>query len=188
MIVHRGEQSFMAMKVADAIEMRILSTLAREPDREFYQREIARLAGVSVGGTSQRLRGIVKRGLVHARKSGRMIFYRFNLNDPLARQFKILLSVNRIHDLVRELMPYSRRVILFGSCATGRDVLDSDIDLLVLSQEGKQVRKTVSAHADAIRRKISPVVVSANQFRQLRLKDRALYDRINSGLTLWEVE
>ena len=178
----------MLVKLMDAIEMRILSTLAREPDREFYQREIARLAGISVGGTSQRLRGIVKNGLVHARKSGRMIFYRFNLNDPVARQFKILLSVNRIHDLVRDLAPHSRRVVLFGSCAAGTDVLDSDIDLLVVSQEAKKVRRIVGAHEDSIGRRISPVVVSANQFRQLRLKDRALYDRINSGLTLWEVE
>lgn len=178
----------MAMKLTDGVEMRILSTLAREPDREFYQREIARLAGVSVGGTSQRLREIVERGLVNSRKSGRMIFYRYNLDDPLARQFKILISVNRIHDLVKDLAPHSRRVVLFGSCASGTDVLDSDIDLFVISQEGRLVRETVSAHTDAIGRKISPVVVSANQFRHLRSKDRALYDRINSGMTLWEAE
>lgn len=179
---------FMAMKLTDGVEMRILSTLAREPDREFYQREIARVAGVSVGATSQRLREIVRRGLVDARKSGRMIFYRYNLNDPLARQFKILLSVNLIHDLLRDLAPHSRRVVLFGSCATGTDVLDSDIDLLIVSQEGKLVRNTVSAHADDISRKISPLVMSANQFRHLRSKDRSLYDRINSGMTLWEAE
>jgi predicted nucleotidyltransferase len=176
----------MGMKLTDGIEMRILSTLAREPDREFYQREIARLAAVSVGGASQRLREIVERGLVHARKSGRMIFYRYNLDDPLARQFKILLSVNRICDLVRDLAPHSRRVVLFGSCAEGMDVLDSDIDLLVVSQEGNVVRRTVSAYRDAVGREVSPVVMSANQFRQLRVKDRAFYDSINSGITLWE--
>jgi predicted nucleotidyltransferase len=176
----------MGMKLTDGIEMRILSTLAREPDREFYQREIARLAGVSVGGASQRLREIVERGLVHARKSGRMIFYRYNLDDPLARQFKILLSVNRIHDLVRDLAPHSRRVVLFGSCAEGTDVLESDIDLLVVSQEGNVVRKMVSVHRNTIGREVSPVVMSANRFRQLRSKDRAFYDRINSGITLWE--
>ena len=174
------------MKLTDGIEMRILSTLAREPDREFYQREIARLAGVSVGGASQRLREIVERGLVHARKSGRMIFYRYSLDDPLARQFKILLSVNRIHDLVRDLAPHSRRVVLFGSCAEGTDVFDSDIDLLVVSQEGNVVRRTVSVHRNTIGREVSPVGMSANRFRQLRSKDRAFYDRINSGITLWE--
>jgi predicted nucleotidyltransferase len=178
----------MTMKIRDGIEMGILSTLAREPDREFYQRQIAQIAGVSVGGTSQRLREIVERGLVTARKSGRMIFYRYNLDDPLARQYKILLSVNEIHDLVRDLAPHSRRVVLFGSCAAGTDVLESDIDLLVVSQEAKLVRKVVSSHTDTVGREITPVVVSANQFRQLRTKDRALYDRVNSGMVLWEAE
>jgi predicted nucleotidyltransferase len=178
----------MVMKLTDGVEMKILSTLAREPDREFYQREIARLAGISVGATSQRLREIVEGGLVSARKSGRMIFYRYNLDDPLARQLKVLLTMNLIRNLVRELASDSRRVLLFGSCATGTDVLESDIDLLIVSQESKKVRNIVSAHADRIGRKISPVVTSANQYRQLRSKDRALYDRINSGITLWEVE
>ena len=178
---------FMTVKLTDGVEMRILSTLAREPDREFYQREIARLAGVSVGATSQRLREIVEGGLVSARKSGRMIFYRYNLDDPLARQLKILLSVNLIHNLVKDLAPHSRRVVLFGSCAAGSDVLESDIDLLIVSQEGKLIRSIVSAYADQIGRKISPVMMSANQFRHLRSKDRALYDRINYGIALWEV-
>jgi predicted nucleotidyltransferase len=177
----------MTMKLTDGVEMRILSVLAQEPDREFYQREIARVAGISAGAASQRLREIVRRGLVDARRSGRMIFYRYNLEDPLARQFRIMLSVNLIHDLVRDLAQHSRRVVLFGSCATGTDVLESDIDLLVVTQKGKLVRKTISAHSDIIGRRISPVVVSANQFRTLRSKDRALYDRINSGITLWGV-
>jgi predicted nucleotidyltransferase len=188
MIVHRSEQLFMAMKLTDGVEMKILTVLAWEPDREFYQREIARLADVSVGATSQRLREIVEGGLVSARESGRMIFYRYNLDDPVARQLKILLTMNLIHGLVRDLAPYSRRVLLFGSCATGTDVLESDIDLLIVSQEAKKVRNIVCAHADRIGRKISPVVMSANQYRQLRSKDRALYDRIDSGISLWEAE
>jgi len=178
----------MTMKLTDGVELKILSVLAREPDREFYQREIARLARVSVGATSQRLREIVEGGLVSARESGRMIFYRYNLDDPLARQLKVLLSMNLIHNLVKDIAPHSRRVTLFGSCATGTDVLESDIDLLIVSQEAKKVRNIVSTHAERIGRKISPVVMSANQYRQLRSKDRSLYDRIDSGISLWEVE
>ena len=179
---------FMTMKLTDSVAMRILATLAADPDREYYQREIARLAGVSAGATSQRLRDIANQGLVDARKSGRMIFYRYNLDDPVARQFKILLNTNSLHDLIRDLAEHSRRIILFGSCAEGSDGKASDIDLLIVSQEGETVRRIIGAHADGIGRKISPLVMSANQFRHLRSKDRALYDGIHAGITLWEAK
>jgi len=94
---------FTAMNFADEISIRILAAMADDPEREYYQREIARLARISIGATSQKLRKLSGDGLVTSRKSGRMMFYRFNLHDPVARQLKILLNVNVIHEMIREL-------------------------------------------------------------------------------------
>ena len=69
----------------------VLAALAEDPEREYYQREIAKLAGISIGATSQKLRKLSEDGLVNVRKSGRMMFYRYNLRDPLTKQLKILL-------------------------------------------------------------------------------------------------
>jgi predicted nucleotidyltransferase len=178
----------MPMNITDKISIRILAAIAEAPEREYYQREIAKLAGISIGATSQKLRKLAGDGLVTYRKSGRMMFYRYNLRDPAAKQLKILLNVNAVHGMIQELKDRARRVILFGSCAEGTNVKSSDIDLLVLTEDSKEAREIVSNYGDKLGRKISPVVVNANEFRQLRSKDRPLYERINKGIVLWEAQ
>jgi len=174
------------MNFADEISIRILAVMAEEPEREFYQREIAKLAGISIGATSQRLRQLSKHDMVTFRKSGKMLFYRYNLRDPLAKQFKILMNINAVHRLVEELRSHAKRILLFGSCAEGTNVRGSDIDLLILSEESKKVREIASKYSEKLSRKISPIIVTANGFRQLRSKDRPLYERAIKGIVLWE--
>ena len=174
------------MNFTDEVSIRILAAIADDPERELYQREIAKLAKVSIGATSQKLRKLSENGLVSSRKSGRMIFYRYNLYDPVARQLKILLNVSAVHEMVHELRDHAKRVILFGSCAEGTNVKGSDIDLFVLAEDGKKAREITSAYGAKLSRKVSPIIVSANEFRQLRSKDRPLYERITKGIVLWE--
>lgn len=176
----------MPMNLADEISIRILAAMAEDPEREYYQRQIARLAGISIGATSQKLRRLSADSLVTSRKSGRMLFYRYDLENPVAKQLKILLNVNAIHEMVQELKGHARRIVLFGSCAEGTNVSGSDVDLLVLSEDSKKVKEVTSIYSDKLGKKVSPVVVNANEFRQLRSKDRPLYERISKGIVLWE--
>jgi len=178
----------MPMNISDEISMRILTALAEDPDREYYQREIAKLAGISIGATSQKLRQLSGDGVVNVRRSGRMMFYRYNLRDSLAKQLKILLNVNAIHGLVQELKSYTKRVILFGSCAEGTNVKASDIDLLLLTDDAKRAREIISKYGTGIAKKVSPIVVNANEFRQLRSRDKPLYERVSRGIVLWEAQ
>jgi len=185
-IIHTDEQLLTPVNFADEISIRILAVLAEEPERELYQREIARLAGISIGATSQRLRQLSKHGMVIFRKSGKMLFYRYNLQDPLAKQFKILMNINAVYGLVEQLRSHAKRVILLGSCAEGTNVKKSDIDLLILSEENKKVREIASKYSEKLSRKASPIIATANEFRQLRSKDRPLYERAVKGIVLWE--
>ena len=121
-------------------------------ERELYQREIAKLAGISIGATSQRLRQLSEYGMVTFRKSGKMLFYRYNLQDPVAKQFKILVNVNAVHGMVGQLRSQAKRVVLFGSCAEGTNVKGSDIDLLILSEEAMKVGEIASKYSEKLSR------------------------------------
>ena len=173
------------MNFADEISIRILTAMADDPEREFYQREIAKLAGISTGATSQTLRKLSETGLVTLRKSGRMMFYRYNLHNPVAKQLKILLNVDAVDGMIQELRDYAERIILFGSYATGTNVKTSDIDLFILTGNGKKATEIISAYGDKLGRKASPIVVNANELRKLRSEDTALYERVNRGIILW---
>ena len=174
------------MNIIDAKSARLLAVMAEDPQRELYQREIARLALVSIGATSQKMKKLSDDELVNSRNSGKMIFYRYNLKNPVAKQFKILLNLSAVFELTRKLRGHAERVILFGSYAEGTNVTASAIDIFVLTREGKKVREIARDCGDNQGKKVSLVIVNINEFQLLKAKYRPLYKRIIQGITLWE--
>ena len=174
------------MNELDIISARLLTVVAEDPQRELYQREIARLASVSVGATSQKMKKLTADEMVNSRNSGKMIFYRYNLMNPVAKQFKILLNLAAVSGLARELREHAQQVTLFGSHAEGTNITSSAIDIFVLTREGKKVREIARDYGDNQGKKVSLVIVNASELQVLKAKYRPLYKRILKGITLWE--
>ncbi len=178
---------FTMMNVTPTIQS-ILELLTRDPMKQFYQREIAKEAKISVGAANKLLDELVKQELIILEKRGKMFFYRINLKSPVARQFKILFNIMLLDSLVKVLKDHCKRIVLFGSCAEGTDVKESDIDLFVLTQEKDFVIKTINKHEKEIGRRIAPIVLNTIEWTNIKRKDRSLYDNISKGLVLWEEE
>jgi predicted nucleotidyltransferase len=166
----------------------ILAQLAEDPMKEFYQREIAEKAQVSLGSANQLLRDLVKREMVILERRGKMLFYRINLDNSVSRHFKILFNVMYLDELVKELRNACKRMILFGSCAEGTDMKESDIDIFVLTQKKDVVIQTINKYERRINRRIAPIVLSSIEWASMRRKDRPLYDSISRGIILWQGE
>ena len=177
---------FKKLKFITGSALKILYALASDPMRVFYQREIAKEAKVSVGSANRTLKALVEKELVTKEKRGKIFLYKFNTENPVARQIKILFNVNELDDLVRTLRKFSRRIIFFGSCAEGNDVKDSDIDLFVLTSDKRTARKTINSYKAS--KKITPIIVDTNDFAKMRNEDKPLYDSILKGIRLWETE
>jgi len=174
------------MNGIDIISAKLLAVLAEDPQHELYQREIARLASVSIGGACQKLKRLWDDEMVTGRKSGKMIFYRYNLNNPVAKQFKILINLAAVSGLARRLRGHSQQVTLFGSYAEGDNVAASAIDIFVLTREGNKVREIARDYGDNQGKKVSLVIVNSGELQVLKSKYRPLYKRILRGITLWE--
>lgn len=178
---------FTEMNVTPTVQS-ILELLARDPMKQFYQREIAKEAKISVGAANKLLDELVRQELIILEKRGKMFFYRINLRSPVARQFKILFNIMLLDVLVKALRDHCKRIVLFGSCADGTDVKESDIDLFVLTQEKGFVLKTINKYERGITRRIAPIVLTIIEWTNLKRKDKSLYDNISKGLILWEEE
>jgi len=89
-----------------------------------------------------------------------------------------------VEKLVDKIQNFTTRVVLFGSCAEGRDARESDIDLLVLTNEKKAVSEIIGQHDS--KRRLAPIIVNSYDFTKLRNEDRSLYDEIMRGITIWE--
>jgi predicted nucleotidyltransferase len=186
--VHYGEHMFRKMNILTSTSTKVLSFLLFNPMEQFYGRELARQVGVSVGATNQFLRRFCDLGLVEMEKRGRTNLYRANLRNPVSRQFKVLLNVVALNDLVNDIKDFSERVILFGSCASGTDTKDSDIDLFILTSDAKPLQRRISQYSQELEREIAPIIMNPTELARLILVDKPLYERIQKGITLWEQE
>jgi len=166
----------------------LLELFMKEPTQQFHEREVVRRTTVSKGSANKILRMLASIGILDKENKGKMVFYNLNLQDPVARQFKILENVYLLRNLTHSVRNNAKKVILFGSCAQGTDAETSDIDIFVLTDEKGLVRRKISELNRKPGRRISPVVVDANEFVKLRNGDRALYENIERGFVLWQQE
>jgi len=176
------------IKIFNKYTLKILRLLSLRYYKEFYQREISKLTGVSVGMTSIILSKLYQYEIVKRRKSGKNCFYSFNLNSPIARYIKILLNIFEIYPLIRAVRNLCKKIILFGSCASGEDTDESDIDLLIIqSHENKKTRikQIIQKFKPISKRKVSAVVLSEKEFIEMRVKEKVFYENVRKGIVVW---
>ena len=168
--------------------LEILYYLLCNPIEQFHGRELARQTSVSVGAVNQFLRKFYTIGLVEMTRRGKTNLYRANLKNPIARQFKVLFNVLTLNELIEKIKEDSDRAVLFGSCAEGTEVAESDIDLFVLTSNIETIQREVRLYERKIDRRIAPIIVNPNELAKMKNKDKPLYERVSKGITLWERE
>jgi predicted nucleotidyltransferase len=92
------------------------------------------------------------------------------------------MTTTELNQLITDLKKITEKIILFGSCATGDDTSESDIDLFILTQDTKKVNDYLKK--ERLERTIQAVVVNAPGLVKLREKDKAFYQEINKGIVL----
>ncbi len=161
-----------------------LSYFASKPSQEAYARQVERETGLSHGSALSAIRALEKSRMISCTPRGRQVFCRFQSKNPSARAFKVLLNVSNLEKLVAELSPVSKKIILFGSAATGTNSEESDIDLLIVSSDRVAVESALS-RAKGLR--VSPVIKSPQDIVRLRKTDPVFYENaVAKGMTLYE--
>ena len=168
--------------------MTVFDLFLSDPMAEHHEREVIRETDVSKGSANRILRELAGLGFLIRERRGRMVFYRLDAENPVVRQFKVLVNVYALSSLLSHLKRHTRRVVLFGSCAQGVDVKESDIDLFILSSEKEAVRGIVGDFNQEEGRRVSPIVVDFNEFARLKREDRPLYENVERGIVLWTAE
>ncbi len=164
----------------------VLDHFFAHPAEEFHEREIIRATGVSKGSANRILRKLAKLAILQRTEKGRMVFYRLSASDPFVKQMKAAENVWTLRPLTESLKTSSHKVILFGSCAEGSDLASSDIDLLIITGEKAASISRISSFNQAAPRRISPIILSMDEFIRMRREDPPLYERIDRGIVLWE--
>ena len=151
---------------------------------EYYDRQVAKLTGLSRAGTNFALRDLAKCGLLERNKKGRMVFYRIKKNDILVKHLKIVQNIVFLTPLLNLLIPESLQIVLFGSAAKGENTTGSDIDLFILTRNTQEIKNII--FKNKLRHRLQPIINTLNELAALKKENPVFFQSINEGIVLWE--
>jgi len=163
---------------------KVLGFLIQNPDREYFDREISKLTGISKSGTNLALRELTREGLILRQRRGRMYFYKTRPDHVVIRHMKILQNIVSLDPLIKKLQGLTLRIILYGSAAKGENTGDSDIDLFIMTRSPKDVQKVLFKHG--LREKLQCVIHTPSSFVKSKKANPAFYNEVERGIVLWQ--
>lgn len=164
---------------------KILDFFLGYPGKDFIEKEVQRATKISKSGVNYALRELSQTRLLFKNKKGKIYFYTLDYKNSVIKQLKVLKVIIQLNPLLRKLEKLSSKVILFGSSARGEDVIDSDVDLFVISNyKREEIEKQIESLK--FKRKIQLVVHTELSHTELKRKDSVFYEQIQQGITLWE--
>jgi len=164
--------------------LKVFSFLAKNPGQEFLSSEIQAAVVVSRAGAYLALQDLIRKRLVIKAEKGRFHLYSVNYENPIVRQFKVLMNVLHLEPLILKIQPLSVRIVLFGSASRGEDTALSDIDLFILSKDSETVREFLASFKVA--RKIQPIILVPAEWPDFKEREKVFFEEIEKGIVLWE--
>ncbi len=178
--------------LADALftttQQRLFSFLFGQPYKSFYLTELVRLAEVGRGGVQRELMRLESTGLVTVTTIGNQKHYQANPDSPLFVELTGIVkkTVGLKQPLLNALEPLQKNIDLafvYGSVAKGIDTANSDIDLMVVSDELtlEKIFSAITSLEAQLGRSVNPTLYSSKEFSQKRkTKNGFIYKVLNA--------
>lgn len=156
----------------------LLALLFTRPTEEFYLRQIVRLTGMGLGPVQRDLSSLFQAGIVSRRRLGMHVLYQANAQCPVFGDLKGLVTKTvGLADVLRvalnPLAPRIQQALIFGSFARGEQQADSDVDLLVVSDDLTltDLVKATKVVQSQLGREINPILYSVDEYEK-RVRSR----------------
>jgi len=157
------------------VQQRVLGLLFGQPDRRFQSAEIIRLADMGTGAVHRQLQRLERTGLVTASRQGNQKYYQANPDAPIFEELHglVVKTCGLVDPLKAALESFVGKIafaFVFGSVADGTDRADSDIDLMLISDDltYPDVYGAISQAEHILGRTINPTVLTCDEWRRKR--------------------
>ena len=180
------------LSVADALFAGTRQTLLRlffgQPGRDYTLSQLIELAQAGRGAVQRELGQLVKCGLVEQEGKPRGRRYRANPASPVYEELcgiarKILGPGETIRESLEPLHDQIRAAILYGSVARGLDRVDSDIDVLIISDHLllEDVFDALLPAERALGRSVNPTLYTVDEFARRRADNSPFVTDVLAG-------
>jgi len=165
-------------------QQKVLDFLVQYPGNEFLEKEIQKATKISKSGVNFALRGLVKTELVKKQKRGKISFYSIIFDHPIIKQLKVLKTLVNLEHLMKKIKKLSKKIILYGSCSRGEDTSESDVDLLVVTNNSNLISE--AAKKNKLSERIRLIMRSPLEYVEMEKTDPTFYKEVELGITLWK--
>ena len=173
-------------------KVRILRLLFRFPERDFTEREIAKMIKMSPNTVNLALNDLRKTNVFLYKRIGRTHSYRCDPDSVLFPLLEGLFKQERqmredLITLLKEGLECVGTCILFGSFAREEEGFDSDLDILIVAKN-KEKAKAISEHlAEYLSLRFSitlaPMIFSPGELKEKRQK-RYIKEALSEGMII----
>lgn len=168
----RAAAGGLASALFSPVQQRLLGLLFGQPERRFGSGEIIALAASGTGAAHRQLQRLAAVGLVTVTRIGNQKQYQANTKSPIYPELHGLAvkTVGIVEPIRRALEPLAgqiRAAFVFGSVAKKSDRADSDLDLMILSDELSypDAYLALQGAEQVIARPINPTVMRVGEWR-----------------------
>jgi len=186
--------------------IRMLRVFCLNPNRFFFEKEIAELAGVGAGVNRDTLQKLSAKKILEKEKRGRMNYYRLNLKNELAGKIMELFNmeagkyptlsythqsmlsyyISKIETICKNNLSF---VVLYGSVARGTAGPASDVDVQVVLGEKQNISKINSLTirtSEKFRINISAEILDLQGLKTLiKSREPIIKEIQNEGIVLY---
>lgn len=155
------------------VQLRVLSLLVGQPDREFHASEIIRLAGSGSGAVQRELEKLADAGILLVTAAGNRKVYRANRKSPIFEELHGLIAktTGLVEPLRHALKPFADAIdaaFVYGSVAKGQDTAKSDIDLMIVGKDLSYslVYAALQKAEKNLRRPVNPNLMTVSEWRR----------------------
>lgn len=178
--------------IADALfsatQQRVLALLFGQPARSFFTNELIGLVGAGSGAVQREVKRLVESGLVTVTRLGSQKHYQANPAAPIFKELRgiVTKTLGPAEVLRAALVPLGdtvRLALVYGSVAKGSDTANSDIDLLIVSDNLtlEQVYAVLTPVEQQLGRHVSPTVYTVAEFRRRRAGGNPFLTKVLAG-------
>ncbi len=167
--------NWLSEALSSRTKTKVVRLLSSFPTKEFTGREIAGIIGVDHRAVDIAMRDLVSLDIVMVHRIGRANVYAANGDSHRFRTLAGLFEEEAetrdvlIEEIARTL-PDVLSCVLFGSIAMGEESLDSDIDLLVITDKPKGLSEALENLRSRVARRfslhLSAIILTPRQLKE----------------------
>jgi len=170
MLIHNFWEAVLGSKV----KIKILRVLSKYPTKKFTIRELARLMHCAHTPVLKSLSDLQGMNLIGIEKHGTANMIHFNTQSHLAAPIQKIFATetdlkSELKQKISKIVPKAKMVALFGSMVQGNENMNSDIDVLIITNDKNKMKRALEEARKNLSEEfgnlISPLVLTEKEFK-----------------------